>query len=233
MKKTCCFLFLLALSTLAYSSQVEKSLNLPAEGIAKLSVDAGAGSLDIRGEEGLSSIEVRAEISVEGISEKKLDDYLKDHLRFSLEKSGGEAVLKGYFEFVGIVFPRNATINLTVRVPKSMNLYVDDGSGWLTVDNIKGEVRIDDGSGDMTAENIDGHLIIDDGSGDIEARNITGDVRIDDGSGSMRIVKVGGTVTVDDGSGGISIDDIGKDVVFESTGSGGVRTGNIRGRIVR
>ena len=34
-----------------------------------------------------------------------------------------------------------------------MNIYVDDGSGWLTVDNIKGEVRIDDGSGDMTAEN--------------------------------------------------------------------------------
>ena len=37
-------------------------------------------------------------------------------------------------------------------------------------------------------------------------------------------------MTVDDGSGGISIDDIGKDVVFESTGSGGVRTGNIRDR---
>ena len=233
MKKTWCFLFLLALSTLAFSAQVERSLKLPADGITKLSVDAGAGSLDIRGEEGLSSIEVTAEISVEWIGKNKFDEFLKDHLRFSLEKSGGEAVLKGYFEFVGIVLPRDATVNLTVRVPKSMNLYVDDGSGPLTVDTIKGDVRIDDGSGDITAENIDGNLIIDDGSGGIEAGNITGDVRIDDGSGSMRIVKVGGTVTVDDGSGGISIDDIGKDVVFKSTGSGSVRTGNIRGRIVR
>ncbi len=93
MKKTLSFLFLAALSTLVYSAEVTKSLKLPAEGIARLSVDAGAGSLDIRGEEGLSSIEVGAEIIVDGISEKKLDDFLKDHLRFSVEKNGGESVL--------------------------------------------------------------------------------------------------------------------------------------------
>ena len=56
--------------------------------------------------------------------------------------------MKGYFEFSGIVFFPPKAVNLTVRVPKAMNLYVDDGSGWLTVDNIKGEVRIDDGSGE-------------------------------------------------------------------------------------
>lgn len=234
MKKTLCLISILALSSLAFSAQVDKSLKLPASGIQKLSVDAGAGSLKIDGVEGLSSIEVEAEIVVRGIGDRKLDDFLKDHLRLSLEEIDGEAVLKGHFEFSGIVlFSPETAVNLTVRVPKAMNLYVDDGSGWLTVDNIKGEVRIDDGSGELSVENIEGDLIIDDGSGEIDVRNITGDVRIDDGSGSMTVERVGGSVTVDDGSGSISIDDVAQDVVFRSTGSGSVHTRNVRGRVDR
>jgi len=252
MKKMLCLLSLLVLSLPAFSFQTEKSLKLPVEGIVKLSVEAGAGSLKIEGAEGLASIEVTAEIIVRGVRDGKIDDFLNDHLRLSLEKNGEEAVLKGYFHFTGFRwFSGEASVNLTVRVPKAMDLYVDDGSGWLTVDNLRGEVKIDDGSGELTVADIDGDLMIDDGSGEIEARNITGSVRIydgsgeidmrtvtgnvtiDDGSGSMKIVGVGGTVTVDDGSGGIYIDDVAKDVVFESTGSGSVETGNIRGRIIR
>ena len=234
MKKMLCLLSLLVLSLPAFSFQVEKSLTLPAEGIRKLSVEAGAGSLKVEGTEGLSSIEVTAEIIVRGVGDGKIDDFLSDHLRFSLEKSGEEAVLKGYFRNSGFrLFSGEASVNLTVRVPKAMDLDVDDGSGWMTVENLRGEVSIDDGSGDLTVTNIEGDLRIDDGSGEIEARNVTGSVRIDDGSGSMTVAGVGGTVTVDDGSGGIYIDDVAKDVVFKSAGSGSVETGNIRGRIIR
>ncbi len=234
MRKFLFLVALLAMSSLAFSYQAEKNLTLPADGILKLSIDAGAGSLKIEGVEGLSSIEVTAEIIVRGLSDRRIDDFLNDHLLFSLKKEGAEAVLNGYFKSDHFrLFFREALVNLTVRMPKAMALYVDDGSGWLTINNIRGEVTIDDGSGEMTAENIEGDLIIDDGSGDIEARNITGNVRIDDGSGSMTITRVGGTVTVDDGSGGIFIKDVEKDVILESTGSGDVETANIRGRIIR
>ncbi|MHB8055327.1 MAG: DUF4097 family beta strand repeat-containing protein [Candidatus Aminicenantales bacterium] len=227
-------LFLLFLALPGFSSEKEKSLKLPAEGIRLLFVDAGAGSLKIEGVEGLTSIEVVAEIDVRGVRDSRIDDFLDDHLRLSLEKSGEEAVLKGYFDHSGFhLFDGEGSVDLTVRMPKAMDLEVDDGSGWASVDNLKGEVRIDDGSGDLTVENIEGNLRIDDGSGEIDARNITGDVEIDDGSGEMTIVKVGGTVTVDDGSGGIFIEDVGKDVVLESTGSGSVRTDNVRGRIIK
>ena len=233
MKKFAFLIAVLFFSTLAFSAQVEKSLKLSAEGIRDLSVDAGAGSLEIVGVEGLSEIQVEAEIVAGWIKDKDFDDFLKDHLHLSLEKSGSEAVLKGYFQINGIVIAKDLAVNLKVRMPKTLNLFVDDGSGWMTVENLQSDVRIDDGSGELTVINIDGSLTVDDGSGDIEARDITGDVRIDDGSGSMRIVRVGGTVTVDDGSGSITIDDVAKDVVFESTGSGSVRTENIRGRVVR
>lgn len=234
MKKTLCLLFVFALALPAFSTQLEKKLTLPAEGIRGISVEAGAGSLKIEGVEGLSSIEVAAEIIVKGVRDKNVDDFLNDHLRFSLEKNGTEAVLKSYFEFSGFrFFSGEAVVNLTVRLPKAMDLEVDDGSGWMTVNNIRGEVRIEDGSGELTVTNIEGNLIVDDGSGEIEVRNVTGNVRVDDGSGSMTIVGVGGTVTVDDGSGGISIEDVARDVVFHSTGSGGVDTRNVRGRIIR
>jgi len=233
MKKIVLIIAVFFLSTLAFSAQTTKSLKLPAEGITKLSVDAGAGSLEILGVEGLSTIEVEAVINVDPLKESRFEDFLKDHLRFSLEKHNGEAVLKGFFEFEGFVLPRNASVDLKVRLPKAMNLYVDDGSGWATVEGIRGDVEIDDGSGDLTVVDIEGNLTIDDGSGDIDIRNVTGDVRVDDGSGSMDIVKVGGSVTVDDGSGSIFIDDVGKDVILDSTGSGSVRTDRVRGRVVR
>jgi DUF4097 and DUF4098 domain-containing protein YvlB len=234
MKKMLCLLALLFLALPAFSYQTEKSLKLPAEGIRLLLVEAGAGSLKIEGVEGLTSIEVTAEIYVRGISDRRIDDFLSDHLRLSLEKNGEEAVLKGYFQSSGFhLFSGESSVDLTVRVPRAVDLDVDDGSGWLTVDNLRGEVTINDGSGELTVANIEGNLRIDDGSGEIEARNVTGDVRIDDGSGSMTIIGVGGTVTVDDGSGGISIEDVAKDVVLESTGSGSVETNNVRGRIIR
>jgi len=234
MKKIPVLLGLLFLSLPAFSYQTEKTLKLPAEGIHLLSVDAGAGSLKIEGVEGLTSIEVTAEISVHGVADRHINDFLDEHLRFSLEKSGEEAVLKGYFHFSGPhLFFDDGKVDLTVRMPKAMDLDVDDGSGDLSVKNVRGEVSIDDGSGDLTVSNIEGDLRIDDGSGELEARNVTGNVRIDDGSGSLTVVGVGGTVTVDDGSGGIYIEDVAKDVVLESTGSGSVRTNNVRGRIIR
>lgn len=233
MKKFPVFLCFLFLAFPAFAYQTEKTLTLPAGDIRQLFVDAGAGSLKIEGVEGLSSIDVKAEIYVRGVRAERIEDFFEEHLRLSLEKSGSAAVLKGYFHFSGIsFFAGEASIDLTVRVPKAMDLEVEDGSGWTTIENIRGEVAIDDGSGDLDVANIEGNLRIDDGSGDIDARNITGDVEIDDGSGSMDIVKVGKTVTVDDGSGGIYIDDVGGDVVLESTGSGSVRTENVRGRVI-
>lgn len=217
MKKMPYALCLLLLAAPAFSYQVEKSLTLPAEGIRALEVNAGAGSLKIEGVEGLSSIEVAAEIIIREAGKDRIEDFMDNHLRFSLEKIGERAVLKGCFQFDG--FPRrfsgDALCNLTVRVPKTIDLAVDDGSGSMAVVNIRGDVSIEDGSGD------------------IDIRDVTGGLRVDDGSGSMTITGIGGSVTVDDGSGDIEIDDVDGDVILESTGSGGVSTGFVRGRVIR
>ena len=60
---------------------------------------------------------------------------------------------------------RTRVINLTVRVPKNMDVEVDDGSGEVKIAQINGNIQIDDGSGEINIRDIRGDVGIDDGSG--------------------------------------------------------------------
>jgi len=233
--------------------ETTKTLNLPAQGILRLDVRAGAGSLAITGREGLAAIEVKAEVVAPGVRDKDMEEYLRDRVELTLEKKGDVAVLTGRIRDSNRLFHfgDNARIDLTVMVPKTMALDIDDGSGNMVVEDlastvriedgsggirvarVAGNVRIDDGSGEMTVERIEGNLEIDDGSGGMEIRDVTGDVTIDDGSGEILVRRVGGIVTVDDGSGGIDIKDVDKDVRLINTGSGGVDVSGVKGRVIR
>lgn len=237
----------------AFGAETVKNLTLPAAGLDKFEITAGAGFLKVAGRDGLQTIEVEAKIVVEGERDKDLEGFIKDYVELELKPSGSTAVLvsrirqRGFFH----LFTRNARIDLTVSVPKGMKLDIDDGSGELEVRDMAADVRIEDGSGETLVERIGGNVWIDDGSGgldvrditgnleiidgsgEIDVRNVTGDVAVDDGSGSMTLRKIGGGVTIEDGSGSITVDDVGKDVRLRSTGSGGVDVTNVRGKVIK
>jgi len=225
---------LLLLAVSLFSFETTKTLTLPAEGLRELRIDSGAGSLKVSGVDSLTAIEVTAEICARGESNNDMDDFIKDHVELSLEKRGDRAVLvsgiEGHFH---LFFSGDARINLTVRVPKSLAIDIDDGSGEMTVEDISADVSIEDGSGAIRVERVAGNLRIEDNSGELEVEEVGGDVSIDDGSGSIDVVNVKGSVTVDDGSGSIDIDRVGKDVIIEDSGSGGVHIGKVDGRVIR
>ncbi|MCX6576122.1 MAG: hypothetical protein NTV82_06990 [Candidatus Aminicenantes bacterium] len=220
-------------ASLAFSAQEIKPLSLAAQGIDKLEIDCGAGFLRVRGVEALNSIEVKAEIYVRGIADKKMKEFLEDHVKLTLEKKGSSALLVSRVDNRPFSFFREARIDLTVNIPKKMNIRIDDGSGSIDVESIIGNLVIEDGSGGIRVENIQGDLDIDDSSGEIEVRGVTGNVSIDDGSGGIEITDIGGSLTVSDGSGGIDIDRVGKDLILRGTGSGGVHYRNIKGRVIK
>lgn len=220
-------------ASLAFSAQEIKPLSLAAQGIDKLEIECGAGFLKVRGVEGLNSIEVKAEIYAKGIADQKMKEFLKDYVKLSLEKKGSSAVLVSRIDNRPFPFFRNAWIDLTVNVPKKMNMRIDDGSGSIDVESIIGNLTIDDGSGGIRVGNIQGDLEIDDGSGEIEISDIAGNVTIHDGSGGIDVINVGGSLTVSDGSGGIDIDRVEKDLILKETGSGGVHYTNIKGRVIK
>jgi hypothetical protein len=231
--KTVIFAAIFLAGSLAFSAQEVKTLGLAAQGIDKLGIDCGAGFLKVRGVEALNSIEVKAEIYVGGIADKKMKEFLEDHVKLTLEKKGSSALLVSRVDNRPFSFFREARIDLTVNVPKKMDMRIDDGSGSIDVEGIIGHLTIDDGSGGIRVENIQGDLEIDDGSGEIEIRDVAGNVTIHDGSGGIDVVKIGGSLTVSDGSGGIDIDRVEKDLILKETGSGGVHYRNIKGRVIK
>jgi DUF4097 and DUF4098 domain-containing protein YvlB len=236
-----------------HASETTKNLDLAAQGIKRLEVRAGAGSLTVTGRDGLAAIEVKAEIVARHVRDEDMERTIKDRVELTLEKRGDTAVLVSRVRDSGRIFhfSDDLHINVTVSVPKTMALDIDDGSGGIVVEDIAapvriedgsgpirveriaGGVRIDDASGEVVVRDVEGNVEIEDGSGGIEILDVTGNVSVDDGSGEILIRRVGGGVTVDDGSGGIDIEDVEKDIRLISTGSGTVSISGEKGRVIR
>ncbi|MDH5467893.1 MAG: hypothetical protein OEY25_10790 [Candidatus Aminicenantes bacterium] len=233
MKFKILFLAMLFLSAcIAFPYEEVKELRLSAQDIEMLEINCGAGFLKVTGYEGRNEIEVEAEIEVEGRRERDTEEFIRKYVELSLEKRGRRAVLISNFkDFPKFFSLGNTVINLTVSIPKNMDLDINDGSGSIRVENIAGNVFVDDGSGSMEIENVEGSLQIEDGSGSIEVDDVRDDVDVDDGSGSISIRNIGGSVTVRDGSGSIYINGVEKDVFIPSEGSGGLRISNVKGKV--
>jgi DUF4097 and DUF4098 domain-containing protein YvlB len=231
--KSVIFALVFLAGSLACSAQEVKNLSLAAQGVSKLEINCGAGFLKVEGADGVSTIEVKAEIYARGIAGEDLKSFIEDHVKLSLDKRDGRAVLVSKVEDRSFFRSHEARIDLTVTVPQKMDLNVDDGSGSIEVGKLAGNVYIEDGSGGMRVESIEGDLEIDDGSGEIEVRGVTGSVVIDDGSGSITVTDVGGSVTIDDGSGSIDVDGVGKDLILKETGSGSLNFRNVKGQVIK
>ena len=212
-----------------YSEQ--RQLSMDANGIRLLDIDAGSGSLSLRGVDGTKAIVVNATVRVTTSSEKKATSFIARRMRLSLRPDGDRAVLKSLFTENWWSWGPRGSIDLDIQVPPGLGLVVDDGSGSILIDGVQGGAGIDDGSGSIRLRNV-GSVAIDDGSGGIDIVDVTGDVSIDDGSGGIKIRSVDGSVKISDGSGGITVDAVTGDLVIEDSGSGSLTISNVQGRVI-
>lgn len=209
-----------------------RELTLDTRGIDMLSIENGAGSIDIQGVSGTTEITVTATILVPGKNNDKAMKRIENDLVLTLDKDSDVAVLKAYFKEGGFFnFGDGPSVQLDVRMPAGMHLDVDDGSGSINVENVRGDIMLDDGSGSITMIDVGGEIEIDDGSGSISVTNVGGNISINDGSGSIKVRGVAGTVTVDDGSGSIDVSNVEEDLIIVDDGSGGLDFSNIAGRV--
>ena len=209
-----------------------RDLALPADGVDILEINAGAGSILVNGTPDASGISVKAIIRVPEDDADEARERIAEDLVLSLEKKRSKAQLEDYFEQGAWGFGDNATVDLEINIPQGLKLFVDDGSGSITIADVGGDVGIDDGSGSIEITGA-ANVAVDDGSGSIRIANISGDVEVEDGSGDIRIRGVAGTVTIDDGSGGIDVKDVEEDLEIVDAGSGSVRIADIRGAVTR
>ena len=227
----------------------KRTLNLETKGIQVLDISCGAGALVVEGKE-QQNIKVEAEIEIKGMSDKKAQEFIKDKIELSLERTGAVAYLESKIDD-SLWRPKDALVNLVVILPPHLNLKVEDGSGStrlrhmdgyvsikdssgsIEIRDTKGNLTIVDGSGSINVHKIQGDVTVKDGSGNISAEKIGGNLTVVDGSGSIEISRVDGSVLVDDGSGSIDIHDVEKDVTIESDGSGSCNISGVKGGVFR
>ncbi len=207
-----------------------RNLSVDPSGVETLVINVGAGSLDVRGVDGLDSIDVKATIVIPDADDDEGQKVIAKHLTLTLESDGSVVDLKSSFKQGFWSIGSGGRVDLEVRAPSNLAVSIDDGSGSMDVSNFSGDMRIDDGSGSMDIQKV-ASVNIDDGSGSIDISGATGDVYINDGSGSITVESVGGTVTIDDGSGSIRVNDVAEDLIILDDGSGGVSFSDVRGTV--
>jgi len=193
---------------------------IDAAGAERVEIDASAGFLKILGSDGADEIRVRGDACAS--SQSLLED-----VRLEVRRSGSRVTIAA--EMPDSRWGRStAALDMTIELPSSVSVEIDDGSGPIELRNVASAV-IDDGSGGIEVFEIAGDLEIDDGSGEIEVTSVTGEVRIDDGSGSIDLRSVGSVMIDDDGSGEIDIEEVFGDVMVRSDGSGSISVRDVDG----
>ena len=207
-----------------------RDLTLDAAGIDTVEIEAGAGSLEVRGSADAEAISVTALIQVPE-KEEKAKEIIESDLVLTLERDGETAVLNGYFESSGWSWGDSPSIRLEIEVPDRVGLEIEDGAGSIKIWDVAGDIEIEDGSGSLQMSNVGGDIEIEDGSGSVSVEGVGGDISIDDGSGSITVKDVRGSVVVVDGSGGINVTDVDADLIIEDDGSGSLNFARINGRV--
>jgi len=236
-----------ALAAPAHADQCKNSAHRTANAagpdIAKVVVEAGAGDLVVRGGDG-------RDVKADGKACASTDELLQE-IQLEIRREGDTVYVRTSLPEISdglFGINRYAYLDVTVEVPKSATLKLEDSSGDLQVSNVQG-ATINDGSGDQRVDHIAGDLDIADSSGEIRVADVRGGLRLRDSSGDVDVDKVQGdvVVTVDssgdldirhvtggvhilsDSSGDIEIEDVKRDVAIDEDSSGGILVRDVGG----
>ena len=197
-----------------------RELALAGDGIDRLEIRSGHGFVVVRGDAERADIRVRADLSIPARGQDKASDIEAKYLELSLTESAGTATLVGLFRDYTVWRGDEPSVRLTVEVPKHMDVVIDDGTGYIEVSDLDGNLTIDDGSGSIDLDNIGGTVSIRDGSGWIDVDRVAADVMIEDRSGAISVSRVGANVIIDDGSGWVNVRDVSGDLTLVDNASG-------------
>jgi hypothetical protein len=204
--------------------QRELAARIPLSPGTPLRVTAGAGSLVVRGVQGLREARVQGTVCAASSD-------LAQQASIRADREAGTAVVETSIPelhrfFSGDTFVR---IDLILEVPAGTAATVNDGSGSAHLIGL-GELEVHDGSGELLIEDANGGVEVHDGSGSIEIRGARGSIQVHDGSGDVIVQDVDGDVMIYDGSGGIEVDGA-RSLVVAEDGSGSVGYTNVSGRV--
>lgn len=220
-----------------------RTANSAGPDIKRVVIEARAGDLVVRGGES-------RDVTVDGKACASSKELLEE-VKLEIRRDGDTVYLRTVMPDLSAVFfgfNRYAYLDVTVAVPKTATVTIDDSSGDMevsdvqgasitdssgdqTVQRIAGDVDDADSSGEIRISDVGGGLRLKDSSGDIDVNGVQGDVVVTvDSSGDLDIRKVtGGVHILSDSSGDMRIEDVKRDVIVDEDSSGGIHVQDVGG----
>lgn len=224
-RSTMMLAILLLIAACGAEETATKKLELPVNGLTTLVMDHRNGEIQITGTSDSNKIEVVALARAKGISMDKLELQLKAQG----ETAYLDARFAGQFLSMG-----SGAVDLDIKVPKQLQLEIKSHrDGNIQLSDISSSAKIDNINGDIQVSNLSGSLEIDNRDGDISVLNIGSDVAIDNINGHIAVDQVGGSAEIHVGDGSLDINHVGKDATITQTGSGDVKIGEVKGKIIQ
>ena len=214
----------------------ERTLAVSAEAVDDVRIRAGAGSLSVRGGEGLDRISIRGTAcapTAEALEQTQVRSAKKGTtVILTVEMPRARRLAARASLDLEVVLPRTIAVSIEdssgdVAVSGTGRLSLKDSSGEVSVSDVTGDVSVRDGSGGIAINDVTGSVTVRDGSGAIKIRSVGGDVSVHDGSGDMELREIGGNLAVRDGSGGIDVQDVAGHFSLDGDGSGRVRASGL------
>lgn len=211
----------LAWGSCKYEREIEREVSLGEA--QKIEVDAGAGSLEIEGED-RDSIMIRARLcsdDEEALAKMDVAFAVESNAAYLRTEFPEKAWLSGA--------DRQAKIDLILAVPDNLPMSVADSSGEASVKKVA-SLKMVDSSGELMIKEVAGDLAVVDSSGELTIKDIGGDAQVTDSSGAIIIKNVQGGVVIEaDSSGGIAIDNVKQNVLIKRDSSGGISVSSVGG----
>lgn len=164
-----------------------------------LSVTTEPGAVSIVGED-------RDDVHLEYV--KKATAAMADlsELVLDVRRDGGRLLLESCFEGDPPLFGDRPTIDLSVRVPRSLAVdHVESSAGNITVENVAGDLTVETSVGDVTVRDVRGHVAVDVTTADvvIEGVDAVGDVTASTGDLDLSVPAIDGDTAFSASTGSI------------------------------
>lgn len=231
-----------------YEKEIDQVLDL--EGSEMLTVLAGAGDLEIEGDDDTSVATIRGKVCVseeDWLDESRVDVTGGSNAEIAVElpeiSSSWSLIGGNTYAYIDLEITVPADLQLDIKdssgdvaIEGVSTLSLKDSSGDVRLEDIEGSVTLNDSSGDLVMQDIEGDVTVDsDSSGDIRGRDIEGSVLVRrDSSGDIRFIDVSRDFTVErDSSGDITAKGVGGDFKVVADGSGDIVAKNVDGKILK
>lgn len=205
----------------AASVSAEREASAAADGITSVRIVYDSGTLEVIGQEGLTSVEAKG--TAYATSRERLDD-----MRFVVRTSGTEIVIEARAPGSPV-----SHFDAVITVPASLSVIVEAGAGDLTVRDVA-SVDFSAGAGDITISAVATDVFVHNvGAGSLRISDVSGNVAVTQfGTGDIEITAVVGNVEVSDlGVGQVTVRDVGGDLTVRNIGVGSASYENVRGAV--